>query len=68
MNATSSVIEEKRNKVLGMYKERKISLAKAAEILSIDVCQMIDIVRKESIYLDCSKAELREDLQGLKRK
>ena len=56
---------EKKNKVLGMYKERKISLAKAADILDIDIWQMIDIIKKENLYLDYSDDELREDLQGL---
>lgn len=57
---------EKKNKVLAMHKERKISLAKAAEMLGIDIWQMIDILKKESLYLDYSEEELREDLQGLK--
>lgn len=57
---------EKRNKVLGMYKERKISLAKAAEMLDADIWQMIDLIKNESLYLDYSEDELREDLQGLK--
>ena len=57
---------EKKNKVLTMYRERKISLAKAAEMLDIDIWQMIDLLKKESLYLDYSEEELREDLQGLK--
>lgn len=57
---------EKRNKVLRMYKERKISLGKAAEILDIDIWQMIDMIKEENLYLDYSEEELKEDLQGLK--
>lgn len=57
---------EKKNKVLSMYKERKISLAKAAEILNLDIWQMIDIIKEENLYLDYSEEELREDIQGLK--
>ena len=57
---------EKRNKVLSMYKERKISLAKAAEILNIDIWQMIDMIKEENLYLDYSDEELSEDLKGLK--
>ena len=57
---------EKKNKVLGMYKERKISLAKAAEILNVDTWQMIDIIKEENLYLDYSEEELREDIQGVK--
>lgn len=54
----------KRKMVLGMYKGRKISLAKAAEILGIDLWQMIDIIKEENLYLDYSEVELKEDLKG----
>lgn len=54
------------NKVLSMYKERKISLAKAAEMLDIDLWQMIDMVKEENLHLDYSEEELTEDLKGLK--
>ena len=57
---------EKEKKVLSTYKDRKISLAKAAELLEIDIWLMIDIIKKENIYLDYSEEELKEDLQGLK--
>ena len=56
---------EKEKKVLQMYKDRKISMAKAAEMLNIDLWQMIDIVKREKIYLDYSEEELKEDLKGL---
>lgn len=55
---------EKKKKVLGMYKERKISLAKAAEMLGINLWEMLDLIEEESIYLDYSEEELREDLKG----
>ena len=50
---------EKEKKVLQMYKDRKISMAKAAEMLNIDLWQMIDIVKREKIYLDYSEEELK---------
>ena len=56
---------ERKKKVLSMYKERKVSLAKAAELLNIDLWQMIDLIKEESIYLDYSEEELKEDLKGL---
>lgn len=56
---------ERKRRVLNMYKERKISLAKAAELLSIDLWQMIDIIKEENLYLDYSEEELKEDLKGL---
>ena len=57
---------ERKNKVLSMYKERRISLAKAAEMLDIDLWQMIDIMKEENLHLDYSEEELTEDLKGLK--
>lgn len=56
---------EKKKKVLGMYKDRKISLAKAAEILGIDLWSMIDMLKEENLYLDYSEEDLKEDLKGL---
>ena len=57
---------ERKNKVLSMYKERRISLAKAAEMLDIDLWQMIDMIKEENLHLDYSEEELTEDLKGLK--
>ena len=56
---------EKEKKVLGMYKERRISMAKAAEMLNIDIWQMIDLIKEENLYIDYSQEELEEDLKGL---
>ena len=56
---------EKEKKVLKMYKNRKISLAKAAEMLEIDLWHAIDIIKREKMYLDYSEEELKEDLKGL---
>ena len=56
---------EKKKKVLSMYKQRKISLAKAAEILDVDLWKMIDLLKEEGLYIDYSEEELREDLKGL---
>lgn len=57
---------EKKKKVLGMHKEGRISMAKAAEMLGIDLWQMIDIIKGEKLYIDYSEEELKEDLQGMK--
>ena len=56
---------EKEKKVLKMYKNRKISLAKAAEMLGIDLWHAIDIIKREKMHLDYSEEELKEDLKGL---
>ncbi len=56
---------ERKKKVLSMYKERKVSLAKAAEMLDVDLWKMIDLLKEEGMYIDYSEEELREDLKGL---
>ena len=57
--------EEKSKKVLSDYKERKISMQKAASLLGIDILAMIELMQKEGIYLDYTEEELREDMKGL---
>ena len=57
--------EEKQRKILRQYKERKISLQKAAVMLGIDLIEMIDLVQKEDLYLDYNSEELKDDLKGL---
>jgi len=56
---------EKKKKVMSMYKERRISMAKAAEMLNIDLWQMIDIIKEENLYIDYTEEELKEDLKGM---
>ena len=56
------LLDEKRKKVLLQYKNRKTSLQRAAEMLKIDLAEMIDIIGKEELHLDYSKEELRDCL------
>ncbi len=55
---------ERKKKVLSMYKDRKISLAKASEMLNVNLWDMLDLIEEEGIYLDYSEEELREDIKG----
>ena len=56
---------ERRRKVLSDYKERKVSLQRAAELLGIHLAEMLDLIQREGLYLDYTEEELREDLKGL---
>lgn len=49
--------------VLGMYRDRKISLQKAAEILSCSVWDMIEKVKEADISIDYTREELLEDVR-----
>ena len=57
--------KERREKVLFDYKERRISLQRAAELLKIHLTEMLELIQKEGLYLDYTEEELREDLKGL---
>jgi len=57
---------EKREKILLQYKNRKISLQRAAELLKIDLTEMLELVKKEDLHIDYTEEELREDLKGLR--
>ena len=56
-----NVLNEKQ--VLESYKDRKITLQKAAAMLSIDIWEMIDKVKKADLHIDYSTEELAEDLK-----
>jgi predicted HTH domain antitoxin len=49
--------------ILDLYRERKISLQRAAEMLSVDIWEMIEKAKKAEIHLDYSLEELAEDLR-----
>lgn len=49
--------------ILDLYRERKISLQRAAEMLSVDIWEMIEKAKKAEIHLDYSLDELAEDLR-----
>jgi predicted HTH domain antitoxin len=49
--------------ILDLYRERKITLQRAAEMLSIDIWEMIEKAKKAEIHVDYSLEELAEDLR-----
>lgn len=49
--------------VLELYRSRKITLQKAAAMLSIDIWEMIEKIKKADIHMDYSMEELAEDLK-----
>ncbi len=59
--------KERKEKVLSTYREHKISIQRAAELLGIHITEMIELIQREGLYLDYSEEELREDLKGLQR-
>lgn len=49
--------------VLNLYRDRKITLQKAAEMLSTDIWDMIERLKKTDMHIDYSRDELAEDLR-----
>jgi predicted HTH domain antitoxin len=49
--------------VLDLYRARKITLQRAAEMLAVDIWEMIEKVKKAEIHLDYTMEELAEDLR-----
>jgi len=52
----------KEEHILELYRLRKVSLAKASEMLGVDIWTMIDKVKEADIHLDYGLEELREDM------
>ena len=61
INQGLEVLSEKN--VLELYRDHKITLQKAAEMLSLDIWEMIEKLKKADIHIDYSKEELAEDLK-----
>jgi len=56
-----TVLNEKN--VLELYRDRKITLQKAASMLSVDIWEMVDKIKKADIHMDYTGEELAEDLK-----
>jgi len=61
LNQGLAAVSEKT--VLELYRNRKITLQKAAEMLSTDIWDMIEKLKKTDIHIDYSTDELVEDLK-----
>ncbi len=49
--------------VLDLYRARKITLQRAAEMLALDIWEMIEKVKKADIHLEYTMEGLAEDLK-----
>lgn len=61
LNKGLEAVSEKA--VFGLYSNRRITLQKAAEMLSTDIWDMIERLKKTDIHIDYSRDELVEDLK-----
>ena len=57
--------EELKRLALNLYIERKVSLAKAAEIAEISIRDMIELIRERGVSLNITVEDLRKDLDSV---
>ena len=62
-----SLEEEKLDYVLGQYKDGKMTIGKAAELMKKDIREMMMIASKMYIPFQYSLKELREDFEAAKK-
>jgi predicted HTH domain antitoxin len=47
-----------------LYKNKKVSLAKAAEIADVSVREMMDLIKERGIALHITTEDIREDFEA----
>jgi len=52
-------------RALNLYREKRVSLWKAASLARVSLWEMIDKIKEHGIYLDYTEDELAEDLKAL---
>ena len=55
--------EELKKLALNLYLERKISLAKAAEIAEVSIRDMVELIKERGISLNLTVEDLRKDFE-----
>ena len=61
---TTGIDEELKKLALALFRDRKISLAKAAEIADVSVRELMDLVKEKDIPLHISAEDIREDFEA----
>ena len=59
--------EDLKKHALALYRERKVSLAKAAELADISVREMMDLIKEKGLSLHITGEDLREDFEAALR-
>ena len=62
------IAEELKKHALELFRDKKVSLAKAAEIADISVREMMDLVKDKDISLHISIEDIREDFEAAMKK
>lgn len=60
----TGIKEELKKDALVLFRDKKVSLAKAAEIADVSVREMMDLIKEKKISLHISVDEIREDFEA----
>jgi predicted HTH domain antitoxin len=60
----TGIDEELKRCAIELFRDRKVSLAKAAEIADVSVREMIDLVREENASIHITAEEIQEDYEA----
>jgi predicted HTH domain antitoxin len=60
----TGINEELKKRALELFRDKKVSLAKAAEIADISVREMMDLIREKGISLHISIEDIRGDFEA----
>jgi len=60
----TGIDEELKKHALGLFRDKKVSLAKAAEIADLSVREMMDLIKEKGIPLHISIEDIREDFEA----
>lgn len=56
--------EELKKCALELFRDRKVSLAKAAEIAGISVREMMDLIKEKGVQLHITAEDIQEDFEA----
>jgi len=61
---TTGIDEELKKCVLALFKDNKVSLARAAEIAHVSIREMMDVIREKGIPLHITAEDIQEDFDA----
>ena len=64
---TTGIDEELKKCALQLFKDKKVSLAKAAEIADISIREMMDLTKEKGISLHITIEDIQEDFEAAVR-
>lgn len=62
------IAEDLKKHALELFRDKKVSLAKAAEIADISVREMMDLIKEKGISLHITTEEIVEDFEAAMKK